>query len=64
MKQPCKRDCPDRRAGCGATCPEWEKYVKWRNAEYEKRREMWEKKNMIFDGKVKFIRHNFAHRRK
>ena len=37
MKQPCERDCPDRHAGCGSTCPEWKKYVKWRNAEYERR---------------------------
>lgn len=64
MKQPCARDCPDRKAGCGTTCEKWQAYVKERDAEYEKRREMWEEKNMIFDGKTKFIRHNFTHRRK
>lgn len=63
-EQPCKKDCPRRSAGCGSTCEEWQKYVKKRNAEYEERREMWEKNNMIFEGKVKFIRHNFVHRRK
>lgn len=62
--QPCAKDCPRRAAGCGSTCEEWQKYVKKRNAQYEERREMWEKNNMIFEGKVKFIRHNFVHRRK
>lgn len=38
MKQPCKRDCPRRVPGCGATCPDWQKYVKERNAKYDERR--------------------------
>jgi hypothetical protein len=42
MKQPCPRDCPDRVAGCGATCPKWRKYVAWRNAEYERRKRQYE----------------------
>lgn len=36
-EQPCKRDCPRRTAGCGATCKEWKDYVAERNAEYEER---------------------------
>ncbi len=35
MKQPCPRDCPDRKAGCGTNCEKWQKYVKERNAKYE-----------------------------
>lgn len=36
--QPCKKDCPRRSAWCGATCPDWQKYVKERDAEYEERK--------------------------
>lgn len=42
MKQPCARDCPDRTAGCGSTCPKWKKYVEWRTAEYERRKREYE----------------------
>ena len=40
MKNPCyntetKTDCPERKFGCGATCPKWAEYVKLRDAEYE-----------------------------
>ena len=37
-EQPCKRDCPRRSAGCGATCKEWHDYVTERDAEYEERK--------------------------
>lgn len=37
-QQPCARDCPERKAGCGTTCERWQKYVKARNAEYEERK--------------------------
>ena len=37
IEQPCPRDCPERKAGCGATCERWQAYVKKRNAEYEER---------------------------
>ena len=36
-EQPCPRDCPERKAGCGATCERWQAYVKQRNAEYDER---------------------------
>ena len=64
MKQPCEKDCPDRKAGCGATCPKWEKYVKWRNAQYEERKEKWDMDKMVFDGKIKNRRSSFNRRRK
>ena len=38
MKQPCARDCPDRKAGCATTCEKWKSYVEERNAGYEERK--------------------------
>jgi len=38
VKQPCTRECPDRKAGCHAKCEKWLEYEKARNAEYEKAR--------------------------
>lgn len=32
-----KIDCPDRSAGCSATCPKWAKYVEERNKVYAER---------------------------
>ena len=64
MKQPCERDCPDRKAGCGATCEKWKAYVEERNAQYEERVKKWHNQEIVFDGKVKSIRRNFARRRK
>ena len=63
-QQPCPKDCPDRAAGCGATCEEWQKYVKERNADYEQRKEYHELNEMFFDAKVKVIRKAFQRRRK
>lgn len=37
-EQPCKRDCPRRSAGCGATCKDWQDYVAERDAGYEERK--------------------------
>ena len=37
MKQPCKRDCPDRNPYCRSTCDKWTIYEKERNKEYENR---------------------------
>ena len=36
VKQPCTRECPDRKAGCHAKCEKWLEYEKARNAEYER----------------------------
>lgn len=33
---PCKKDCPERYAGCGAKCEKWQKYFKARNEFYKK----------------------------
>jgi hypothetical protein len=62
--QPCERDCPDRAAGCGATCERWQAYVKRRDEGYRERLDRSNEQNMIFENKVKFIRHAFVHRRK
>ena len=44
MKNPCydrntKSDCPDRKAGCAAKCPEWAAYVEERERMYKKRKD-------------------------
>ena len=59
MKNPCyneqtKTDCPDRSSGCGATCEKWAKYVKARDAEYERRhREAAEKRSRISNSRAR-----------
>lgn len=37
VNQPCAKDCPDRKAGCHASCERWAAYEKERNEEYKKR---------------------------
>lgn len=37
LRQPCQKDCPDRRAKCSATCEKWLRYVEERNKRYEER---------------------------
>ena len=37
LKHPCKKDCPDRKPGCGAECAKWKEYVEKRNAMYAER---------------------------
>ena len=39
--QPCKQDCPERKAHCSATCEKWAEYVKERDADYAKRKKIW-----------------------
>lgn len=34
-----RTDCPRRHEGCAVGCPDWEKYVVERDAEYKKRRD-------------------------
>lgn len=36
-KQPCSKDCPDRKAGCAINCEKWSTYLKEREVFYEKR---------------------------
>lgn len=50
MKQPCLRDCPRRNPGCGADCPEWAEYVKWRDKEYDRRKQICKQSEAITDG--------------
>ena len=63
-EQPCKRDCPERKAGCGTTCERWQAYVKKRNADYEKRRKQREFDEVCFEGKIKNLHRSFTKRRK
>lgn len=34
---PCDKDCPDRRGGCQSCCEKWADYEKIRNAKYDQR---------------------------
>ena len=63
-EHPCKKDCPDRAPGCGATCPDWQKYVKERNAEYEQRAKLREFENMVYEAQQRSIRKNLNRRKK
>ena len=36
-QHPCKQDCPRRKGGCAAKCPEWLAYEKKKLEEYERR---------------------------
>lgn len=37
IKSPCKKDCPNRAAGCNITCKAWKIYALKRDREYERR---------------------------
>ena len=37
MKQPCGRNCPDRKCGCAVTCPKWAAWVDYRSKSYEEK---------------------------
>lgn len=49
LKPPCDRDCPRREAGCGAACPDWAEYVKRRDQEYERRKDICKRSEAIAD---------------
>ena len=45
MKNPCfneetRTDCPKRHAGCAVDCPDWAAYVKERDEEYARRKNL------------------------
>jgi hypothetical protein len=61
MKQPCQRDCPKQKPGCGATCPDWAKWEEWKKQEYKARFEKMQVADAIFDGRRrcgKFVANN------
>lgn len=39
VKQPCVKDCPDRKGGCAVTCEKWAAYVKERDKRYAEQAE-------------------------
>jgi hypothetical protein len=44
MSHPCfdretRTDCPDRHAGCAATCPKWAEYEQQKNERYAERKQ-------------------------
>lgn len=39
---PCTRDCPNRKAECVKTCPEWAKYASERAERYEYNKTVYE----------------------
>ena len=50
LRQPCTRDCPDRSPGCAVTCSRWAEYIKAREKEYERRKEIKQVSDAICDG--------------
>lgn len=64
MKQPCKRDCPERSEDCATECIKWKIYVAWRNKKYQKRLEEIEHEEQYYAGKDKILHKNFTRRRK
>lgn len=64
MKQPCKRDCPDRSKDCAANCLKWKVYVAWRNKQYEARSKELEMYEYLYDGKLKAAHKNYLRRKK
>lgn len=64
MKQPCDRDCPDRKAGCGTNCEKWQAYVKERNEMYSERMKQRDFDDMTCENKSKNMHRSFARRRK
>lgn len=39
IPNPCKKDCPDRKAGCAIDCKAWKEYRQERDELYQNRRE-------------------------
>ena len=37
MKNPCAKDCPDRKAECHGSCPKWQEYEDYKRQEYARR---------------------------
>lgn len=66
MNNPCydretKTDCPKRCAGCAGTCKKWADYVKARDEEYERRKNVNAANNIYSEGrarcKEKWVKH-------
>lgn len=61
MKNPCfnretRTDCPKRKAGCAVDCPDWAKYVKERDEEYERRKILSEVNCTIFSSRSRLYK--------
>ena len=56
LKPPCEKDCPDRKAGCGATCASWKEYEAKRNAEYKRREALFNQATATAAGKRRLDR--------
>lgn len=46
-KNPCTRDCPNRKAECSKDCTKWAKYVESRTDRYKRNKEVFEMENML-----------------
>ena len=64
MKQPCKRDCPDRSKDCASDCLKWKVYVAWRNKRYAERQKELEIDEFFYDGKRKAAHKHYLRRKK
>lgn len=58
IQHPCynpatKQDCPRRKAGCFADCPEWAEYLVKRAEEYQRREHLSKVGDLYYDRGVK-----------
>ena len=53
MKQPCDRNCPERKPGCGSVCPRWAEWEAWKKQEYRRRLKEAEVTTAVFEGRVR-----------
>lgn len=53
MKQPCARNCPNRKAGFGTTCPDWAKWEEWKKQEYKRRLAEAEVTTAVVEGRIR-----------
>lgn len=59
MKQPCRKDCPDRSGECHAVCEKYREFEKARNAEYEKKAVERGAEGGFFEGKERLRMRNY-----
>lgn len=50
LRQPCAKDCPDRKPGCVADCERWQAYIEQREEMYRQKRMDTITNDVIVDG--------------
>ena len=63
-RQPCTKECQDRKVGCGATCEKWLAYEKAKFAYYEKKQLDYERAVIQTEAERKQKREYYRKRRR